>query len=222
MSDYANNSYNGYDYSGENSAGRINGLEIIVVVVVLIAVIISSVLGYFAGKRENQDAQKSHDIAEVIKSLNYFYAANNAYPIRQCSEDLNPIDFELTLERNLTGKVSKIGTSKYLKGDLPRDFTGEYTNNYNSYIYNLPCASLIQDTVTKTGQVYQNGVEACNYNRSPVKTKNNPNAKILFRCYLYTSSVSGDKYSLGYYSETMGKFVIYTKFRADKIVLSYS
>jgi type II secretory pathway pseudopilin PulG len=193
-----------------------------VIAVMLIGIIVSGVLGYFAGKRENQDSQKSHDITEIIKALDYFYANNNAYPIRQCSEDLNPIDFELTLERNLTGKVAKIGTTNYLNQPLPKDITGEYTSKYSDYIYNLPCPSLIQDTVNKNGNIYADGSEACNYNRSTLKTKNNPNAKIAFRCYLYTSSVNGDKYSVGYYSETLNKFVIVTKFRLDKAVLSYS
>jgi len=222
MSDYSSNTYNGYDYSGESSGGRVNGLELIVIIVMLISIITSGVLGYFAGNRENQDAQKSHDIAQVIKALDYFYAVNNAYPIRQCSEDLNPIDFELALQRNLTGRVARIGTLKYLNGDLPRDFTGQYTNDFNQYIYNLPCASLVQDSVAKTGQIYQGGTEACNYNRSVAKTQKNPNGKTLFRCYLYTSSVTGDRYSIGYYSETLSKFVIFTRFRTEKIVLSYS
>ena len=225
MSDYSNNSNPGYDYNYSGASGgmaRINGLELIVVAIVMIGIIISGVFGYFAGKKENQDSQKSHDITEVIKALDYFYANNSAYPVRQCSEDLNPVDFELTLQRNLNGKVAKIGTDVYLNQLFPRDKTGDYTNTYNNYIYNLPCPSLIQETANKTGKIYADSTEACNYNRSTLKTKNNPNGRAAFRCYLYTSSVNGDKYSIGYFSETLNKFVIISKFRLDRAVLSYS
>lgn len=223
MADFNSGAAYGYNYSDEyTDSPRINGLEIIVVLIMIIAIIVSGFMGFFAGSKENQDSQKYHDISEIIKSLDYFYANNQAYPIRQCSEDLNPIDFEYTLRRNLTGQVAKVGTQNYIKSAFPQDIRGDYTSAYDKYIYNLPCPSLIQDSAAKNNQIYSDGSSACNYNRSALKTTKNPNGKVELRCYLYTSSVNGDKYSLGYYSEVEQKFVIVTKFRTDRSRVIYS
>jgi type II secretory pathway pseudopilin PulG len=223
MADFNSGAAYGYNYSDEyTDSPRINGLEVIVILLMVIAIIISGFMGYSAGSKEKQDEQKYHDISEIIKSLDFFYANNQAYPIRQCSEDLNPIDFEYTLRRNLTGQIAKIGTQSYIKDVFPQDLMGDYTASYDKYIYNLPCPSLIQDTVNKNNQIYSDGSSACNYNRSTVKTTKNPNGKVEFRCYLYTSSVNGDRYSLGYYSEVQQRFVIVTKFRTNKSSVSYS
>jgi len=220
MADFQN-SYN-YDYSDSMPPSRVNGLELIVIILMLIALIICGWMGFSTGTRENQDEQKSHDISQVIQALDYFYSNNQAYPIRQCSEDLNPVDFEMTLKKNLTGKVAKIGTNNYISSvEFPKDRTGEYTTEYSKYIYNIPCPSLIQENVNKNGKIYSDNTEACNYSRSTLKTKVNPEGKISYKCYLYTSSVSGDKYSVGYYSETLSKFVIISKFRLEKSTISY-
>ncbi|GAB4147726.1 MAG: hypothetical protein OHK0017_09740 [Patescibacteria group bacterium] len=211
--DYGNYSgYPGYQYSSEINS-RVNGLEIIVIIIALIATLISFIWGFNVANAENHDKQKQSDIGQVIEALDYFYANNKAYPIRQCSEDLNPIDYEYFLRRNLTGKVSRIGTENYITtAEFPKDLSGKYVTKAEDYQYNIPCPSVIQESVKSTGNIYADSSKACNFSRS-----NAGGRTVMLNCYLYTSSVTGDSYQLGYFSESRKSFIIVSKYRTNNL-----
>jgi type II secretory pathway pseudopilin PulG len=227
MSDYNNSNsfYPSYQFSDEIST-RFNGLEIIVVLVLLISMISVTTWGFFTGTRESQDRQKQHDIQEIMVALDYFYKQNKFYPIRQCSEDLNPIDFEFYLRQNLTGKVTSVGSENYISTSFPRDRVGEYVLRADQYLYRVPCPSVIAESVRSTGNIYSDGQNACNYNRLTTTRQGifgsyEDSSQIRLRCYLYTSTVRGETYRLGYYSESQARFVVISKTREEPQQVNY-
>ena len=203
-----------YEYQSKN----FNLLEISTALLVLLTLIGVLIWGIFSQSIKNRDAQREIDIQSVIKAVNSFYSnsstipSRKSYPVSQCSERLNEADFEYTLKEYLTGAKKQIDTHQYIKPeDFPADKWGVYsTTPQNRKVVLRDCPKIFSSIETATSNIYPDGTKSCNFSS---KNKN------YLKCYLYTSSNSGDKYQLSYYSEDRGAFVVYSKFRDDNMIV---
>ena len=98
----------------------------------------------------------------------------------------------------------------------------ECTSELNSYDYDVSLKQALASVVTTDQMPFD---ELGNYSKNNPRTdcetvdtnycqldlKNNKN------CYVYTSSISGDEYTIGYWNLLKGKFRYCTKFRTDPL-----
>lgn len=216
--------YQSYDYNDsyqqdyEYQTKNFNLLEISTALLVLLALVGVLIWGFFSQSTKNRDAQREIDIQNVIKAVNSFYAnsstipSRKSYPISQCSERLNEADFEYTLKQYLTGAKKQIDTHEYITPqDFPYDRWGVYSQTpQDRKVVLRDCPKLFSRVETISSNIYPDATKSCNFSS---KNKN------YLKCYLYTSSNSGDKYQISYYSEDRGAFVVYSKFRDDNMIV---
>jgi len=217
----ANNNYQGYQNYDYNDGGyadyqqqtrNINLLEVGVVILALLALLGVMVWGFFAQSDTNKDNIKDFQIKQVILALDYFYLnsntipGNRAYPISECSQVLNETDYEFTLKQYLTGQRPKFSTYEYIKAaEFPIDAQGVYSQTVSERELQLRnCPGVYGNLTTSSQLIYADGTLSCNFNRRNTKYQ---------RCYLYDSTSNGDKYEIGYYSESQKAFVVYSKSR---------
>ena len=214
---FQNYSYNSdYQQDYEYRSKNFNLLEVVTTVFVLLSLIGVCVWGAFSQSTKNRDAQREVDIQNVIKAINSFYAnsstipSRKSYPVAQCSERLNEADFEYTLKDHLTGNKKQIDTHQYISpSDFPLDKSGVYSQTPASRKVALrDCPRMFSSIESANSDIYPDGSKSCNF------SSRNRN---YLSCYLYTSSNSGDKYQISYYSEDRGSFVVYSKFRDENI-----
>jgi type II secretory pathway pseudopilin PulG len=216
---YQNYDYNdSYQQDYEFQSKNFNLLEITTALLVLLSLLGVLVWGFFSQSTKNRDRQREIDIQNIIKAVNSFYTnsstipSRKSYPIAECSERLNEADFEYTLKQYLTGAKKQIDTHQYVKPqDFPSDRWGVYsTSVQNRRVALRDCPKLFSSIQTIDSNIYPDGTKSCNFSSR--------NSGFL-KCYLYTSSNSGDKYQVAYYSEDRGAFVVYSKFRDDNMVV---
>lgn len=206
--------YGGFSggYSGGfSSFKRINGLEIIVVLVCIFSLITAFLWGLLTTNAENRDLQRRQDITQVVSALQSYYKNSSGvpserkYPVALCSADLNEVDFESTVRLALTGQLKNVEPHAYINpGDFPKDRSGTYNVDFASRKVPFRCPQLIGGSSTTK---YSDDYPGCNFSSS---------AGYKF-CYLYTSSNNGDQYQVGYYSESLKKFIVYQQFREEAI-----
>lgn len=213
QNNYNNQSYGNYSYSEYR---RTNGLEIIVIVLSIAALVGVFCWGLFGKNTENRDKQREKDINQIILALDDFYKnsstipSQRAYPISNCSESANEVDFEFTLKRYLTGLVQEKDSHVYIQpDDYPKDRWGEYSDTFAQRKVNYRCPEKLNlpNGTSNNTRIYAN-YPSCNFSQ----------AKKYFKCYLYTSSNNGDTFRVGYYKESDQSFVIFKKFREEKLL----
>ena len=217
--------YQGYSNSFQGYSGssyrRINILEIGTVLVSVVLIVGIFIWGLNSQNQINRDRQRNHDINEVITALEDFYINTSTipsrrfYPISVCSGSLNEVDFELTLRQHLTGALPEIDTHTYIQPDrFPRDKWGDYATTFGDRRVDFRCPEKLtfNEQVTTNTQIYSDGYPTCNFS----------SRRGVNRCYLYTSSTSGDTFKIGYFQESSNQFIIYTKFREEPLRLEIS
>lgn len=206
----------GNDYADTNSSGflgggyqRLNGLEIITIIFSLIVIVVAGLWGFNTNTAKNRDKQREHDIFQVIGALNQFYINSSStpsqrtYPIARCTAQLNEVDFELTLRQHLTGSRPEIEPHAYITPDqFPRDRWGRYYDSFADRRIAYRCIQILGDTSLTR---YNDNTQSCEFSSSNRWRK----------CYLYSSSQNGDKFTIGYWSESQNKFIIYERFREE-------
>jgi hypothetical protein len=215
--EYTNQNYGEYGMEDTNQYQMFNGWELIILVLAVIALISALIYGVIAKGPSNRDSQRIFDINQVSLALDSFYTNSNLvpseryYPISGCDGAANTVDYEYTLREYLTGKKVEKETRVFVKqNDWRVDQWGTYSNTLADRKISLKCQSLLRvDPNNKTVPIYGDGTQSCNYSSSQSNSA-------YYKCYLYGSSVNGDKYTLGYYSEEKNQMVITTKFRTDK------
>jgi hypothetical protein len=214
------NTYGGYDTSYSEDAGTyqlFNGFEIIIIGLSIISLLGSFVYGVIVAGPANRDSQRAFDIAQVTLAIDSFYMKSSNipseryYPISSCDSAINTIDYESTLREYLTGKKIEKETRVYVNpNNWKSDPWGTYSSTIGERKIPLKCKDFLQLPSTDKNQViYPDDNVSCNY--SSIQAN-----KDYYKCYLYGSSVNGDKYSIGYYSEEKNQMVITTKRRLDK------
>lgn len=212
--DYQSYTSGGGDVGGYMSGGfkQLNGLELIVLILSLCAVIISFVWGVFASNTGLRDNQREAHILQVLSALDQFYVnsnldpTNRKYPVAVCSNSLNEVDYELTLRLYLTGQQVAFDKHAYIaKDDYPRDPWGDYATQFADKKTPFRCSNILpQGNAT---DAYFDQYPSCDF--SPVNN--------LRSCYVFTSSVNGDSFQLGYWSEVANSFVVYSRFRSEQV-----
>jgi hypothetical protein len=213
------NSYGGYDsvYSNEGTYQLYNGFEITIMVLSIISLIGSFAYGVVVAGPANRDTQRVFDINQVILALDSYYLNSSTvpseryYPISSCDGALNTVDYEWTLREYLTGKKVEKETRVYINPNSWRsDPWGEYSKTLGERKIPLKCKDALQLPSNSISQaIYADNSTSCNY--SSVQQN-----KAYYQCYLYASTVNGDKYSIGYYNEEKNQMVITSKRRDDK------
>ena len=215
-----NNQYGGGFLDQIRYAKRLNGLEVITIFISICILIITFIFGFISAQQSNEDAQRIAHLQQVSLALTEYYNSSSAvpsqrsYPVATCSADANEVDFELTLRLSLTGQIKEKDTHAYIEpNDFPKDISGVYSKNLAKRSVTFRCPSAISPAAVtdKNANIYADGWESCNFNK--VKSP---------KCYLYASSNNGDTFTLGYFSQQLNKFVLYTKFRDQNIVKSIS
>ena len=218
---YQYNQPTGYsDYSPKDSYENysyFNGFELMILILSVISLITSFSYGIITAGPSNRDSQRIFDINQVIIALDSFYLNSSTipseryYPISSCDVAINTVDYEQTLRDYLTGKKIEKEKRVYINPDDWRsDSWGVYSNTIGERKTPLKCQDSLQINLNdKNQQIYPEGYSSCNYSSIQLN-------KDYYKCYLYGSSVNGDKYSIGYYNEEKNQMVITTKRRADK------
>jgi hypothetical protein len=212
--------YGGYDTAytyDEGSYQYFNGFEIIIIAFSILVLLGSLIYGFLAAGPGNRDLQRVFDINQVTLALDSFYLNSSTipseryYPISSCDGAINTVDYELTLREYLTGRKVEKETRIYINpNDWRNDQWGTYSKTLGERKIPLKCKDLLQLTSgDKAQDIYPDGRSSCNYLSTQIN-------KDYYQCYLYGSSVNGDKYSIGYYSEEKNQMIITTKRRADK------
>jgi hypothetical protein len=215
--DYTNQNYGEYGAEDNSQYQTFNGWELIIMVFSVIILVVALIYGVIAKGPSNRDSQRIFDMNQVSLALDSFYTNSNLipsqryYPISACDGSANTVDYEYTLREYLTGKKVEKETRVFVKpSDWKFDQWGTYSNSLGDRKIVQKCQPLLRlDPNNKTAPIYSDGTQSCNYSSSQ-------NNSAFYKCYLYGSSVNGDKYTLGYYSEEKGQMVISTKFRSDK------
>jgi hypothetical protein len=195
---------------------KLNMLEKITISISVVVLVVISIFGFWSQNTRNRDAQREEDIAVILEAINSFYVNSNlvpsqrTYPVADCSEKLNEVDFEFTLRQYLGGLRPAYDPHTYINPDnFPNDPWGSFSVNLNERETELRNCPKIFNERTLTGQtVYSDSYPSCNFDQS----------RSTFRkCYLYTSSNNGDSFELAYFSEAQGGFVIYSRFREEPL-----
>jgi hypothetical protein len=221
---YPNSQNSDYDYNPDAiiiaqkpQPRPLNGLEKAIIGVAILAMLLAISIGFWVKGAENLDKQKyAHITKTILPALNDFYKNSSAsdsarfYPKSICINPLNSVDYEFTLRRQLTGQVPEIDNHAYISPDkFPNDPQGIYSKKVRERQIPHPCLEKfnLDRERDKDKDIYSN-FSSCNFSSS------NPDPKYR-NCYLYTSTPTGDKYSVGYYSEVFKVFVVFEKFRAE-------
>jgi len=193
----------------------INGLEwfVMILSVVLLVGIVS--WGFMTQNNYNRDRQRENDLLrQVIPALDSFYQNSSTiekkrfYPKAVCSGDLNEVDFELTLREQLAGAIPEIENHTYIPNDqFPKDRSGVFANTFPARKVPYRCPNVLNFDVVEKNQIIYNNFPSCVFNL----------AKNLKKCYLYTSSSSGDEFRVAYFSENNNCFLVYRKFRSEAL-----
>jgi type II secretory pathway pseudopilin PulG len=198
---------------------KLNLLEKATITIALLILIGITAFGFISQSARNRDTQRAEDIRVVLQAIDSFYVNSNlvpsqrAYPIAECSEKLNEVDFEFTLRQYLGGvRVSSDPHAYILPSEFPNDPWGTYDTILNDRDLELrACPKVFNETTLAGSTIYADGAKSCNFNQRQNRYK---------QCYLYTSSNNGDSFELAYYSEAQGNFVIYSRFREEPIRVS--
>lgn len=214
--------YQQYDYEDVGSLdkydlykGKLNLLEVTVILFCIIAIIGVFVFGFFTQSTKNRDIQRVNDLQQILLALDSFYKNSSIdpsqkyYPIANCSAQLNEVDFEYSLKQYLTGQKIEKEPHQYIKpDDFPKDPWGVYSQKFADRKIKIRDCPKIFLTQNKVDNIYQDGSLGCNFNRKIADYR---------KCYLYTSSSNGDKFELAYYSEQTENFVVYSKFQGSSL-----
>jgi hypothetical protein len=182
-------------------------VKIIEAIMILTPIVIALVMFGLTFQVHARDHQKEDDLEQVIQALRLFYEnssnieANRVYPIALNSR-LNEVDYEYTLRRHLTGQT-KLDRHAYIPNNqFPQDPWGVYSQDFvtRPVAYNRLDKLPFADDQIK----YIEGYPSCNFDPSQEKYS---------RCYLYTSSGSGESFQLAYYSEVRESFIAYSETR---------
>lgn len=173
-----------------------------------IFLIASFIFGIFTPIGQKQDEQKKHDMGQIAQALDSFYynsssiKGKRSYPLSVCSSSPNEIDFESTLRQILTGKNTQINSHQYISPEkYPKDLQGDYTSSLEKRENPSECAKAVSEVA------YKGIGDVCDFNK-----ESSP------ECYLYTSSATGDKYQIGYYSQEVKSLVIFEKNRDKPLI----
>jgi type II secretory pathway pseudopilin PulG len=204
------------DYTVHNTRLSYSTLEWVVVVLCLLLLLMSTVWGFWSQGGENRDKQRQQDIAQVEKALINYYRnssevpSQRIFPIANCSQNINEVDYELTLRVALTGQNETVSNVKYIPNeDFPTDSKGTYSQKLEKRKVPYRCTQRLTAEAQNGGPIYSN-FESCNFRSA---------SKPFYRfCYIYTSSSNGDTFQLGYYSETRGKYIVRKGFRENPVV----
>jgi type II secretory pathway pseudopilin PulG len=181
-------------------------LETLIVSICLFAILGAGVLGALYQSNVNKDKIKIRNILSMTKALDQFYNDSSSteysrkYPISQCSTtEPNTVDYEHTLFLTLSGQSDN--AYKYIEpSNYPQDSGAEYKDQTDK-----PCTKFLRDFDKNK---YSANNKECTY--LPSNAKN--------RCYLYSSTPEGDRYILGFYSETKNKLILINKLRSNPAV----
>jgi hypothetical protein len=217
--------YQKYDYQDDyieayaNPYKKLNLLEIGTACLSIILLISVLAFGFFSQSAKNRDSQRSADIEQVLDAIISFYQNSSTvpsqryYPIANCSSQLNEVDFEFSLRQYLTGQVIQSDPHAYiLPQEFPKDSWGVYSTALSQRELRLrDCPKVFSNLTQNSTNVYEDTqIQSCNFDLRQSKYK---------KCYLYGSSTSGDKFELGYYNESQGVYIVYSKFRDGNIKL---
>ncbi|MBC7472099.1 MAG: hypothetical protein H7196_02450 [candidate division SR1 bacterium] len=207
----SNYSYEDYQY--------FNGFELIIIIISIVALVVLFIYGIIFVGPANRNSQRIFDMNQASLALDSFYLNSSTipseryYPISSCDAAINSADYEYTLREYLTGKKIEKETRVYINpNDWRSDPWGTYSKTIGERKIPMKCQDLLQlNSSDKNQIIYSDSSSSCNY--SSIQSN-----KAYYQCYLYGSSVNGDKYSLGYYNEEKNQMVIITKRRTEKPV----
>jgi hypothetical protein len=210
--------YPGYGAGDVYDYPSFNGFELIIMFLSVISLIVAFGFGFVANGPTLRDSQRAFDINQTIKALDSFYTNSSLvpseryYPISVCDAALNTPDYEWTLREYLTGKKTEKETRVYINpADWRSDPWGKYSKTLGERKIPLKCQDKLQLATNNANQViYPDDNTSCNYSTQQAN-------EAYYKCYLYSSSVNGDTFSIGYYSESTNQMVIYKRFRQDAI-----
>lgn len=195
--------------------GNLTGLEKTTITLSVLALIGTFTWGYLSQGAKNRDFQRSIHIQNVIAAIDSFYdnssteLAKKKYPISVCTSSLNAVDYEFTLKQHLTGQIPELDSHVYVNpGDFPNDPWGRYSTSLGEREVLYPCENLLP---SGSDQIYSDDTESCNFSSIGQER--------FRKCYIYQSSSNGESYSIGYYSEQIGNFVVYQKYRNEDLRL---
>lgn len=201
-------------YSGGYTSGfkRFNGLEVGIIILTIIALIGVFTWGLLANNTMLRDQQRATHIQQVLQALDQFYVnsalqpSERAYPVSVCSSNLNEVDYEWTLKNHLTGKQVELDSHSYIDdSNFPNDPWGSYNSNFRQKAAPFRCTNIFPNGSATTQ--YIDGRESCDFS----------SANNIRYCYLFTSSVNGDSFQLGYWSEQNNAYIVYSRFREDAL-----
>ncbi len=212
---YQPNPFN-YVYQTRERRRPINLLEWALICVSILSLVGIFWWGFNNQETKNRDNQRLHDINQITIALEEFYKnsnivpSNRSYPKAKCSESLNEVDYEDTLRRALTGNAKELDTHVYINpNDFPIDQWGSYSVTFGERVVPYRCTEKLSLKSSPEGvtKIYNDSFPSCNFSST----------KRYYKCYIYTSSNNGDTFKIGYYQESSNNFIIYKKFRDDKI-----
>ncbi len=204
---------------------KLNSLEKITIAICVFILIGVGLFGFISQTAANRDTQKVEDISQVLIALEQFYnnsstiPSQRAYPVSVCSQKPNEVDYEYTLSEYLSGSREKFDSHTYIqKQSFPNDPWGQYSTIYSqNRVTTRDCPGVfISEEQNPEDNIYSDRRASCNFNNGD-RTQ-----RTLRNCYLYGSSSNGDSFELAYYSESNGRFVIYSRYRDNQYQISYS
>ena len=197
---------------------NLNGLELVLIIIGIFVIILTSIFSILGQNELNRDRQRDFDFRQnLIPALNQYYNNSAAlvesrkYPVFRCSGLVNEVDYELTLRNLLTGVNLEVENYSYISKDkFPIDSDGSYSKNIkdkSNLKLDYRCSDLLTSGVTSDIEknIYE-GFKSCNFKVT----------KGYRKCYLYTSSTTGDSFTLSYFSESRKCFVIFNQLRSQK------
>jgi type II secretory pathway pseudopilin PulG len=175
-------------------------LETLFISISIFALLFGVVTGIVGQSRVNDDKVRIRNIKSMIKVLDQYYNDSSSvefsrrYPISQCSStEPNAIDFEHTLYLTLTGQESN--SFKYLEPSMyPQDAKASFISQSKQ-----SCL----DKVDTTKYSFNN--KQCQYDTAQGKNF----------CYLYSSSNTGDKFTLSFFSDSKNKMISVSQLRSS-------
>jgi type II secretory pathway pseudopilin PulG len=177
-------------------------IETIILTSCIFILIFALIFGVLVQARVNEDKVRIRNIMSITKVLEQYYNDSSSveyarrYPVSQCSTtEPNSIDYEHTLYTTLTG-IDK-NTFKYIEGPtFPQDARANYT-------------TISDNTCIKESErsQYSKNNKGCNY--QPTEGRN--------FCYLYSTSSTGDRYTLAFFSDSKNKLVSVSRLRDNNV-----
>lgn len=182
------------------SQNKFTLLETLFIAVSIFAVLFAAVIGVINQGRVNDDKIRIRNMKSMIKVLDQYYNDSSSvefsrrFPISQCSStEPNSTDFEHTLYLTLTGQESN--SFKYLEAStFPQDAKASFGSQVKQ-----SCLNNVDSTK------YSSNNKQCLYEAAQGKNF----------CYLYSSSNTGDKYTLSFFSDAKNKTISITQLRSN-------